>query len=230
MALNSNIGLFLAGPTEEGASLFARGANVLNIDNSITYMPLFMARQPEGFASLHIGNDNFSSGVLTLYTDGLSGGGGLDKVKIAPLYLQGTPNNAIRITSTPSLYIDGPEHDDYNDSIPLFVSREPNVVVQSEFQLFASGALPISSNPILTNTTTSLFIRNEEDYNNDTTLHIETDFDIGQNSPLFIKNQLVSGVVPLNIEGRTDREGSIDLIIRPPMFSKMTLFNSGFRE
>lgn len=191
---------------------------------------LFLAAPPGEVMSLVIGQDTFASGSLTLYTSGFVGGGGSDSQSETTLNIQGTSNNGISETTTIPLFIDGPDSVEFNESADLVIEGEQPLPASGSLTLFMSGDNPTTSNPELEVSSASLYIGNFEEFNSNTTLHMETDFNYGNTTSLFIKSSFASGVMPINVEGAEVETSSIPLNIKVPVSSGVPLFNRGFLE
>ena len=221
--LTSSASLFIPVSPILSAELFVRGANVSN-DLEQNSIPLFLAKQPEGFVPLVIGTDNTVSGQLTLYNDGSQGGGGTDITSNITLYVEGMANSGIAITSNPTLYINGPEFAELESNTPLVINGDMSVASGTlTFFTSGDGAEPSASS-------ISLFIRNQDSFNSNVPLHIQTDFNMGSTTTLFLSSRSGSGLIPLHIDGKLVEEDSITLFIKPPTSSSMSLFNRGYRE
>lgn len=232
IALNSNIGLFLAGHPEESLPLFTKGANILGKEDPTTKMSLFVARQPEGFMPLNIGRDNFVSGQITLYTNAHEGFGGTFTDNNATLQIQGMANNAAPFTSTPhpTLYILGPPFEEYSTSVPLSITSEANPPVSGSITFFTPGGTASSEYPDSKNTSIPLYMRSYNAHNDGMDLNIETDFNLGNTIPLVIFSRNASGVAPLHIDGKAISSGYTTLYVRTPNTSTISLFNRGYKE
>lgn len=227
-ALNSNVGLFTTGPPASNATIFVRGANILN-DVTQTSIPLTLAKQPEGFAALSVGYNPDTVDNFGLYIDGHQGFGGVDDNQALTLFMSSPQNNGVPFNTTNDLVINGPNSQSYPSGINLFIKSEKNPPSVKALRLLASGAAPTSSYPLKDQDGISLFVRHEVEYNTNVDLHIESDVDRGDNITLFIKSDH-SGVMPLYTSGVYKQNSSIDLLIKAPQSSAMNLFNRGYRE
>ena len=196
-------------------------------------MTLFLAGPPAAQMPLVIGIDTFASGDITLFAQGKQGfvpdGGGSDN-EPTTLYIQGTANSGVSVTANTTLVIQGPDFEYDTNETTLFINAAAIPVNSGQLTLFTEGGSATSSNPELDETQTTLFIRNADAFNDNTTLHLETDFNLGQTTPLFIKSNSPSGVMPLNVEGANIETEQITLLIKPPTTNEITLFNRGYRE
>jgi hypothetical protein len=61
-------------------------------------------------------------------------------------------------------------------------------------------------------------------------LHIETDFNFGATTPLYVKSMAGSGNITLYTSGKTVEDASMNIFIKPPETSSITLFNRGYKE
>jgi hypothetical protein len=191
---------------------------------------LFMAAPPGETMSLIIGQDTFASGALTLYSSGFEGGGGTDFQSQTTLRVAGIANNGTPDVVDVPLFINGPDSVAFNDSADLNIQGEPPLLASGSLTLFTSGGGPTTTNPVLDTVATSLYIGNFAEYNTNTTLHMETDFNYGTTSSLFVKSSFSSGVIPISVEGAEVEADSIPLYIKVPVSSGVPLFNRGFLE
>lgn len=221
--LTSSASLFIPVSPILSAELFVRGANVSN-DLEQNSIPLFLAKQPEGFVPLVIGTDNTVSGQLTLYNNGSQGGGGTDYGSGLTLNIEGTANNGIRLTANPTLFINGPAFDELDINAPLVIDGNMSTASGTlTFFTSGNGPQPVASG-------SPLFIRNQDSFDVNMPLHIQTDFNMGSTATLFLSSRSGSGLIPLHIDGKLVEEDSITLFIKPPTTSSMSLFNRGYRE
>ena len=218
---------FIKGAPDESATASLYIGPQYELDTTAT---LFAAAPPGEAMSLVIGQDTFASGALTLYSSGFQGGGGTDFQSQANLNVAGISNNGIPETTTVHLFIDGPSSVGFNTSADLHIEGEQPLPASGILALFTSGDDPTTSNPVLENLTTTLYIGNYEEFDGSTTLHVETDFNYGKTAPLFVKSSFSSGVIPINVEGAEVETDSISLHIKVPVASGVPLFNRGFLE
>lgn len=226
--LNSNVGLFITGPPASNASIFVRGANILD-DVTQNSIPLTLAKQPEGFATLSVGYNPDAIDNFGLYIGGHQGFGGTNDDKALTLFMFSPQNSGVPFNTTTDLFINGPNSQSHPSGINLFIKSEKNPASVKALRLLASGAAPTSSYPLKDQDGISLFVRHEVEYNTNVDLHIESDVDRGDNITLFIKSDH-SGVMPLYTSGVYKHNSSIDLLIKAPQSSAMNLFNRGYRE
>lgn len=209
----------------ESASLYIGPQNELTSPAT-----LFMAAPPGEAMPLVIGQNTFASGALTLYSSGFEGGGGTDIESQTTLRIAGISNNGVSDVADVPLFINGPASVAFNDSADLHIQGELPLPASGSLALFTSGDSPTTTNPVLEAFATSLYIGHFEEFNTNTTLHMETDFNYGTTSPLFVKSSFSSGVIPINVEGAEIEADSIPLHIKVPVSSGVPLFNRGFLE
>jgi hypothetical protein len=217
----------------DSGPLFIKGSpDVLN------YIPLYIgpSQSFEDVTSLFLPGPTGSSMTLVmldmkrdnneapLYTNANIGGGGAGYQGTATLViLRGLDGSAETLTAT--LYLNGPDKEYYNTNASLFISTAPNPTDSAELETFILGAdsgLNTSSIPLL--------IRSFDEHTDNATLHIETDFNKGGNTSLFIADRLSNEIIPLVIDGKTVEDDSITLFIRPIVNDSATLFSRGYRE
>ncbi len=191
---------------------------------------LFAAAPPGEAITLVIGQNTFASGALTLYSSGFQGGGGTDFQSQTTLKIAGVANNGISTTDNIPLFIDGPSSVGFNQAADLHIGGQPPLPTSGSLTLFTEGGSPTTSNPVLESSQATLYIGHYEEFNDDTTLHIETDFNYGNTTSLHIKSSFSSGVMPINVEGAEVETGSIPLHIKVPVSSGVPLFNRGYLE
>lgn len=202
-------------------------------------VPLTIDGPPANQIPLVIGRDQSGSGIATLYIDGVASFGGDNWSSETTLFVEGMANNATPFVNNPAppLVITGPPSEDASGDIPLVIDGAPVVITTASGQapLFVSGSAPSSSNPESTEQFGTLFIRNTTTFNEDGAvdipLHIETDFNIGVTTSLYVNSTISSGVVPLVVaRGANLSNSGIPLFVRTPESGDITLFTKGFRS
>jgi len=219
----TNESLFIKGyPDKSGvAPLFMGPSQRLDSDISLTITGPASSEAP-----LFIGFEDISSGSFMFYTLGEQGFGGGPDQKSSSLTLKGT--SATPYFTTNTLVVQGPEKDDRNSVAALFIESGPTPVGSGSLQFFTEGANPTVSNPVLDDSSTSLYIRNAETFDSNTTLFVEKGFNTAETASLFVKSSNPSGVVALYSSGVGVTTTSSDLLIKAPEVKTTNLFSRGY--
>ena len=193
-------------------------------------LDLYLAAPPSAEMPLFIGYDNDVSGVLTTYLDGEAGFGGASFNSNTSLYVSPVANNGSPLNTNINLRMLGPPFAESIEDIPLYINPSPIPTGSGIVTTYVSGAAASSSSPELADGQTTLFIRNGVDVNNNTTLRIETDFNLGDTAPLYIQQRNPTTVAPLFMSGQTVATTTAPLYIAPPTDDNTTLYLIGFSE
>jgi len=193
---------------------------------------LFIAGPEANFMPLRIGNDFFGSGNAVFYVEGREAfGGTFFEDRDTTLYIKAIDNSGSGIQNgTPTLRILGPDTASINENTTLRIKADIIPPVSGVVTTYVSGANPTTSNPILQDANTTLYIRNTATDNNNTTLHIETDFNLGDTTTLFIKDVTPNVATTLHVSGVGFTSEQAPLYIQPPEDEITTLYLTGFSE
>lgn len=202
------------------------------------YAPLIVDGPPANEIPLVIGKDQSVSGIAPLYVNGVQGFGGDLVTDKSDLHIEGMANNAAPYASDPSptLHINGPDFERASGDMPLVIDGTPIIVSSASGSLtfFTSGGGATSTHPESSEQFATLAIRNANYFNQDAALdvplHIETDFNIGVTTSLYVNSTISSGVAPLAVDGANITASGISLIIRTPESDDVTLYLNGFRS
>jgi hypothetical protein len=199
-------------------------------------LDLFMAAPPSQTAPLRIGSDVVASGITTAYLDGIQSFGGTVYEETTPLYIKAIPNSGQPASGVTTLRMLGQATAEETQEAPLYINADQLPAASGDLRTHIIGGDPTSSNPILQDTNTSLFIRNTTELNDGstskpiTTLHIQTDFNLGDTAPLYIKDTTPNVTAPLYLDGKIVASGSAPLNIRTPETEETTIYMIGFLE
>ena len=234
---------------QSDCDLFIKGGPDITEDTTLYIGPeppipsedisLIIDGPPANEIPLVIGKDQSVSGIVPLYVNGVQGFGGdlvTDKID---LHIEGMANNAAPYTSdpaTPTLHINGPDFERASGDMPLVIDGTPVIVSSASGSLtfFTSGGSATSTHPESSEQFATLAIRNANYFNQDAALdvplHIETDFNIGVTTSLYVNSTVSSGVAPLAVDGANITASGISLIVRTPESDNVTLYLNGFRS
>ena len=193
-------------------------------------LDLYLAAPPSADMPLFIGFDNDVSGVMTTYLDGEAGFGGSSFNNVTSLYVSPIRNSGAPSSITAPLRMLGQPFAESTEDVPLYINPSPIPTGSGIVTTYVSGAAASSSNPELADGQTTLFLRSSVDNNDNTTLHIETDFNLGDTAPLYIKQTTPTATAPLYLDGQTISTGTAPLYIKPPEDDNTTLYLAGFSE
>jgi hypothetical protein len=193
-------------------------------------LDLYLAAPPSAEMPLFIGYDNDVSGVLTTYLDGEAGFGGASFNNNTSLYISPISNSGSPLNTNINLRVLGPPFAELTENIPLYINPSPIPTGSGIVTTYVSGSLASSSDPVLDEGQTTLFIRDGVDVNDNAPLHIETDFNLGDTAPLYIQQRNPTTVAPLFMSGQTVATTTAPLYIAPPTDDNTTLYLIGFSE
>lgn len=230
---------FPPGPTgfETNESLFIKGYPPVSGVASLYVGPsekdnkqatLHITGPASAQATLYIGFDQLSSGSANVYILGNQGYGGSPKQLDLPLNLKGMSEGASPFVKTASLTVLGQVSGDDNSNATLFIESGPTPTGSGTLQFFTEGANATVSNPVLADSKTSLFIRNEELFDSNTTLFVEKGFNVAETATLFLKSSNPSGITTLYSSGIGVTTTSSDLLIKAPEVKTTSLFSRGY--
>ena len=191
-------------------------------------IPLTMAAQPGGVIPLSVGlNKNQASGDVNLYINGSYGigGGGADYQGYLDLNVTGT--DGVLDTTVATLYITSQDSQSSDVDASLFVKADPPLAGSGAIPLFISqNQIPASGNNQLSSLST-LYIRANPNPSDTMTLHIPTDFDVGNFVSLYIGSKENTGQIPTSIDGVFVGSSDMSLLIKAEENSEITLFSRG---
>jgi len=196
---------------------------------------LLSPAHPAADTTLHIGRTANGSGIVTGYIDGVVGGGpGSESFSSdTRLYISGTDGTVVdSLPNSPTLYLDGPPFIRESGNIPLNINGTPIVVStgSGSMTFYASGAEATTTNPVVDETFATLYIGNYDEASGIAPLHLETDFNYGETTSLYVNSTISSGVATLEVEGANLYNSGISLFVRTPESGNITIFTKGFRS
>ena len=177
-------------------------------------------------ATLFVGFDQLSSGSASAYILGTQGFSGQPDQLGVSLTLKGMSDTPFSVTNTLTILAQSPVDD--NSSATFFIESGPTPTGSGVLQFFAEGANPTVTNPVIDDSKTNLFIRNEESFDSNTTLFVEKDFNTAETTTLFLKSSTPSGVTTLYSSGIGVTTNSSNLLIKAPEVRAASLFSRGY--
>lgn len=199
-------------------------------------LDLFLAAPPSQEMPLRIGSDVLNSGVATTYIDGVQGFGGTPREGDTTLYISPIENNGVSANTNIPLRMLGQATAPETQDATLYINPSDIPIGSGYLTTYVSGANPTNSNPVLQDSNSTLFIRNASAYNDEAVpsptmpLHIETDFNLGETAPLYIKQTTPTKTSSLYIDGTVFASGVTSLYIRTPESDDITTYIIGFLE
>ncbi len=224
----------------KGVSLFIGGSP--DVDESTTLyigpvaspseeMTLFMPAPPFGEMPLFITTvENPVSGTPSLFMIGETSFGGTPYQGSMSLAFNAQTFVGTGINETWTLNISAPDVTEVVDNTNLFVGAPTDSDSSGTLRFFTSGATPTSANPERAAGDMSLYVRNRDSSNENATLKINTDFNKGQTTSLFISSRAASGDFTIFMDGKFISTESPTLFVKGPTNIENTLFLVGYQS